>query len=480
MTYVRPTIVSGVSRLTKALVDSITKGIADAHGEIDGRLSEEVLNATYAPVSLGDEVVKSVNGSAPDAAGNVAIATGGGAVSIAPRSPAPPVSNFVAPANQPGHGWAASGTGITAEPNDTTDAVIGSQSFRYTTDGTGGTGFGIDKTITTPVDVTGKYLRMWIKISDYSKLGQISIWLGSGGLANRRSGEPFIGALPETASALKGGEWVTVDMAIADFAASAGTPDLTQINTFRLRAYDNATGPLTVRFGGFALVDPPDQAAGGVVTLTFDDSSLSAYTIARPYMDRHGYPGVLFPILEQVDNPERISVEQMRALQNYNGWEIGAHANTNAEHALGMNGRTEAAMRAELTTMKDWYTARGFAPTSYAYPIGYYDALGERIVAEYFQAARGNATKFVETLPPSMPYRVRAVSVGPATPVSTVSAMIDKAVASNGWVVVVFHGIQASSPTSPDTLTATFQGIVDYIATSGAKVRTMRQVMAMV
>lgn len=423
--------------------------------------------------------VRTVNGAAPDVSGNVAVAATGGAVSISPRKPAPPVSNFVAPANQPGHGWSATGTGVTAEPNDTADAVIGSQSFRYTTAGAGGTGFGIDKTIAAPVDVTGKYLRMWLKIDNYARLGQVSIWLGSGGLANRRSGEPFVGSLGEKASALKGGEWVTIDMAITDFAASSGTPDLTQINTFRLRAYDNGTGPLTVWFGGFALVDPPAAASGGVVTLTFDDSSASAYSIARPYMDKYGYAGVLFPILEQVGNPARITVDQMRALQNYNGWEIGAHANTNAQHALGMAGRTESAMRAELTTIKDWYTTRGFAPTSYAYPMGEYDALGERIVAEYFQSARGNATKFVETLPPSMPHRVRAVSVGPATPVSTVSALIDKAVAGKGWVVVVFHGIQASAPSSPNTLTSTFQGIIDYIATSGAKVRTMQQVMSM-
>ncbi|WP_048770928.1 polysaccharide deacetylase family protein [Rhodococcus ruber] len=447
-------------------------------GEVGAKLDQTAVDARVRAV--GDATyVRSVNGSAPDAAGNVAVAAGG-ALSISPRSPAPPVSNFVAPANQAGHGWIATGTGITAEPNDTTDAVVGSQSFRYTTDGTGSTSFGIDKTIAAPVDVTGKYLRMWLKIDNYARLGQVSIWLGSGGLTNRRSGEPFVGSLGEKASALKGGEWVTIDMAITDFAASSGAPDLTQINTFRLRAYDNGTGPLTVRFGGFALVDPPAAATGGVVTLTFDDSSASAYSIARPYMDKYGYAGVLFPILEQVGNPDRITVDQIRALQNYNGWEIGAHANTSAQHALGMAGRTEADMRAELTTIKDWYTARGFAPTSYAYPIGEYDALGERIVAEYFRAARGNATKFVETLPPSMPYRIRAVSVGPATPVATVSALVDRAVAGKGWVVVVFHGIQESAPSSPNTLTSTFQGIVDYIATSGAKVRTMQQVLAMV
>ena len=41
MSYVRPNIVSGATRLTKELVDDITKGIEDAHEELDGRLSED-------------------------------------------------------------------------------------------------------------------------------------------------------------------------------------------------------------------------------------------------------------------------------------------------------------------------------------------------------------------------------------------------------------------------------------------------------
>ena len=50
MSYVRPNIVSGATRLTKELVDDITKGIEDAHEELDGRLSETALNGTYAPL----------------------------------------------------------------------------------------------------------------------------------------------------------------------------------------------------------------------------------------------------------------------------------------------------------------------------------------------------------------------------------------------------------------------------------------------
>lgn len=50
MSFTRPVIVSGSTRLTKALIDEITQGVTDAHDELDGRLSESALNGTYAPI----------------------------------------------------------------------------------------------------------------------------------------------------------------------------------------------------------------------------------------------------------------------------------------------------------------------------------------------------------------------------------------------------------------------------------------------
>ncbi|OZC80172.1 hypothetical protein CH274_13120 [Rhodococcus sp. 06-418-5] len=40
---------------------------------------EEGLDTRYAPIGLDGEVVKTVNGSAPDGAGNVVVSGGGGA-----------------------------------------------------------------------------------------------------------------------------------------------------------------------------------------------------------------------------------------------------------------------------------------------------------------------------------------------------------------------------------------------------------------
>uniref|UniRef100_UPI0037848D32 hypothetical protein n=1 Tax=Rhodococcus ruber TaxID=1830 RepID=UPI0037848D32 len=50
MAWSRPTIVSGLTRATKALFDTYADAIDEAHEALDGRLSEADLNATYAPV----------------------------------------------------------------------------------------------------------------------------------------------------------------------------------------------------------------------------------------------------------------------------------------------------------------------------------------------------------------------------------------------------------------------------------------------
>lgn len=73
MSYVRPNIVSGATRLTKELVDDITKGIEDAHEELDGRLSETALNGTYAaPIDAVHPAFRSIR-SALDSGRSAAI-----------------------------------------------------------------------------------------------------------------------------------------------------------------------------------------------------------------------------------------------------------------------------------------------------------------------------------------------------------------------------------------------------------------------
>lgn len=108
MAWVRPEIVSGVTRLTKGLMDTVLNGVSEAHAGVaeakadaasarssasaantemsTGRLSEATLNATYAPLGAV--------GSAPISGGSVVLfgtsleaQNGGGADELDPSTP---------------------------------------------------------------------------------------------------------------------------------------------------------------------------------------------------------------------------------------------------------------------------------------------------------------------------------------------------------------------------------------------------------
>ncbi len=49
----------------------------------------------------------------------------------------------------------------------------------------------------------------------------------------------------------------------------------------------------------------PKPYPNGVLVCTYDDSFLSHYTIACDHHDRYGTKGVLFPILERIDQARK-------------------------------------------------------------------------------------------------------------------------------------------------------------------------------
>ena len=395
-----------------------------------------------------------------------------------PRTSPPPVSNMLAPACAPGHGWTMSGVSASSEMNDTTDFAIGTQSARYTTNGVGGLP-NLEKTLDAPIDLTGKYLRIWIKISDYSRLQGLTLWAGDSTLANRYVGELFTGSLEELKSNLRGGEWTALDVAMSDLNQVTGTPNAAAIQKLRIRAYDKSNGALTFWFGGLAVVNPPAGASGGVVTLTFDDSYSAAFTVARPRMDVRGYAGTMFPIIDQLGGANKLTVAQMRQLQNVHGWEVGSHATSSAAHGLGFAGRTEADLKAEMLTIQQWNVANGFAASTFAYPVATFDALGEEMAGRFFRHTRTTNTKINETVPPSAPHRIRAVAVGASTTLAELQTKIAQAKAGNSWLVLIYHDIVASGPVGNASLTSLFESTLAEIAAQGVRVRTMAQALAL-
>jgi len=153
------------------------------------------------------------------------------------------------------------------------------------------------------------------------------------------------------------------------------------------------------------------QGREKLVAVTFDDAYLSVLTLAKPILDRLGFPATVFaptagvdaggvlswPGIDQwLDGPHEheltpMSWQQLRALAA-GGWEIGSHTATHP-HLTELD---DATLGDELSRSRAACEERLGAPcTTLAYPYGDVDA---RVVAAASRAGYETAASLPERL----------------------------------------------------------------------------------
>lgn len=465
----------GARRLLTARADSIFAETAAARDEtIAARDEAEAFGGT------NDGIVEGLVTDPASATGLALRAT------IAPAFR--PTSLRVAPstklhakANVAGHGWAA-GTGNTATLtlNDTTYKPTGTQSIKAVTDGSGGPAR-VDATGLT-LDLTGEQPVVWVSVDDVAKLNGLSLYLG----ATSAFSAYFLWQFAPRMNGLfefKSGEFVKIVLNWQD-ATVVGSPDRSALTAARFYAQDQSTGAATVRFSGLGSQPEPAPYPKGLITFTCDDSRISQWTKMKPSLDRYGYPATAYTIAGRVDSDvgtNWLTTTQLQAMQNESGWEIAAHAYSQALHDQvgGYTAATSAEIAADFAAMKRWLADRGlFGADHIAYPQGLFDDHVLAATRQFFTSGRNvffeGAKASLESWPPADPYRMRSIilsSAGTAS-LANVKALVDKAVAGKGWLNITVHalGATADSLTWVDT---DFDLLVDYIAASGAAVRTV-------
>ncbi|MDN4645674.1 FG-GAP-like repeat-containing protein [Arthrobacter sp. PsM3] len=236
----------------------------------------------------------------------------------------------------------------------------------------------------------------------------------------------------------------------------------------------------------YAAVDNP--VATPLVSFTFDDSQLSALTQAAPVLQKYGLTGTSYVIsncvgMTTVPNTCRSNTDvpymtwdQITQLQNTYGWEIGSHT---VDHqclvSVGNDCQaaklTAAQVDAELADSKAALAAHGFNATAFAPPYGDYDPSALAQVAKYYSSMRG----FADTgnnIWPLGDLLLRDVPVQEVTtPVATLKAKVDEAIANKTWAVFTFHDIRPAPSQVPDDYqygTAELDQLAAYVQTKVA------------
>jgi peptidoglycan/xylan/chitin deacetylase (PgdA/CDA1 family) len=400
------------------------------------------------------------------------------------RQPGPPVTMLTG--TQPGHAVTITTTGTPAAQNlnDTSDFLLGSQSVSFSTNATNAETDAFRRDIA--VDMTGKGFVFFVEFGNQTAgVSKIDVQLPSGD--GNFTGIIFGGAAyTADQQYLKDGEWGRFFVPFSQISAgfrggsSGTTMSRAAITSIRLRVYNLAGQQVPAKLNGIGTYpEPVATFPNGVVSFVYDDSYSSQYATARPHLDKYGYRATAYPITGRIDSgASYMTMAQLRKLHDQNGWEIGAHATTDAIHALGLTGLSSTDRAIELKALRDWQIANGFADSSsYAYPRGSFDAASISEVGKYWESARTTYAHSVEIVGTPYPYRLRSFNVGGWTTTQR-RTMVDVAKQGRAWTIFLIHAIVSTVTDSQnDILVADHQDLVDYVASSGVPVLPVGEVM---
>ncbi|CAM5230708.1 NodB homology domain-containing protein OS=Streptomyces griseomycini OX=66895 GN=FHS37_002700 PE=4 SV=1 [Streptomyces griseomycini] len=403
---------------------------------------------------------------------------------------------------QASHGWSAGGAGTaSAEANDATRFVRGTQAVRVTTNGTGKQSY-VRRSGMTAMDLTGKTIRLLFRVDDVANLSRMVFYLGSGSFGNHFSWTFHVHS-KTAANCVRSGEWVTVHLQWADVRSASGTYAIsadgepsttTGFTDVSFAVHDDAAGPVTHRLRAVELVpDTSDVFPKGVVSLAFDDSHRSIHDPARPVMDSSGFPGTSYNIADAIGTGNFMTVEQMRSMQNFSGREVGGHAYANAAHTAGYPQLTAEQADEDFRRLRERLVPNGFTSEHFAYPHGAFRKTSDGvpvdlIASRHFTTARSIISETIESFAPADPYRLKSLTgitdgtgIGgtPLTRLTEDGGRLDRCAESGDRLILCLHRIVDGTPrTSTEIGTAGLTTLMREIADRDIPVVTVEEAMA--
>lgn len=371
------------------------------------------------------------------ALGSIARAQADDALLLRPTRPAPGApAAFVIDTFQHDTAFVKQSTAGSAEP-DLEEVLLGTRSWRVTTGGDGVQvnlrADGLD-----PLDLSDAFLRLDLKVERLGSLRWLYLYLSDDGFETYDTYLMLRGDYPGAEAYADDGSWTTITSALGTPLNGDPTVDLTRVTGIQLSVVDAGSEPATVWLAGLEAVDRPER---GVVTVMFDDARSGVFELAVPLAQRFGVRASVAVIADLVGAPGFMTLEQLRLVERFGGWEVVAH-HTSELATGGFDVLSAEELTAELVGIKRWMILNGFQRGAdvIAYPYGgFHDAALEE-VRRYFGAGRTILRSLgLETFPPADPYRIRAFSVTDRDTTDTIKAAIDRAARERSWLVLVFH-----------------------------------------
>lgn len=226
----------------------------------------------------------------------------------------------------------------------------------------------------------------------------------------------------------------------------------------------------------------------GIVSFTFDDGDKSQYKAFKLLAEK-GITGTLFHITEISGKEDLkdyyLTIGELQNLVNHYNADIEVHG-TGLEFedspTQNYDDMTDEQLISHWENAKRFLKENGLSDGEHmAYPQGRHAPRVVQLAKRYFKSCRtidGHIP--FETYPAGDNHRIRAITaIGEhGVKIDTVKDFIDKAVASNSWLVLVFHKIGQGTSADGGMYCSEewLQEIADYAINSGAKIMNFAEV----
>lgn len=354
--------------------------------------------------------------------------------------------------------WSRQSSGGSIE-TITNDFISGNTSLKMTTPGTASGAVFADKTLSLP-DIRTIVFRVAVKSSDSSLISGIWADLGDSTLDNYYRLD-----VVKDLRQLRDGEWTFITFTTADIRSQGGTPPAWgAIQKMRLRV-NTTVGVVSVLFDKLQYYVATKEPR---VSIVFDDGYVSDYTVAKPIMDKYGFSGVSYVIQDKVGTSNRATIDQLKQLEKYSGWDIAAHASPD------LTTLDDTRLHGEFINIKDFLISNGFtkAADHFALPMGRYNKKVIDTAAKYFSTVRTINTQ-TETIIPGDPLKLRVFYCTSTTTLSQLNAALAANKRNGCWTILVFHRIVATTSEPEDVSTANFTSFMAAVNTNAVPVVTL-------
>jgi len=210
-----------------------------------------------------------------------------------------------------------------------------------------------------------------------------------------------------------------------------------------------------------------------MVILSFDDSTLGQYTIAKPILDKYGFKGTFFTVCNYIGRPEHMNWTQINTLQK-EGHDVESHT-MDHKHLSKLS---DVELQYEIGQSKQCLSNHGINSTVFAYPFA--DGTDKpnvvNLVSKYYTLAR-SADDPIQSLKLVDRYSLHGLTQSGYNDSDKLKTFIENVNRANSTAIasIKFHRF-VNNTSKNDKITAStqlFEQEMKYLHDNGFKVITM-------